>query len=167
MLTAAALVLRDGQSDALIAIIAGISFRSRRNRSAAPHQQDTPCPHLRCPSTLHHKRTPEFTGIFYGYPPQAPMPYPIYPGAVPPATGRVRTCSDVRAVFGSVPETRFEPHIASNTGPATDFEDIPLTEPDDDIRPEPDGDGEAAICPAMKNWRPCLVKMTRSRPCRL
>ena len=29
-----------------------------------------------------------------------------------------------------------------------DFEDIPLTEPDDDIRPEPDGDGEDGNLPS-------------------
>ena len=64
MLTAAALVLRDGQSDALIVIIAGISFQLRHNWLAAPHQQNTRCPHPRCPSTLHPRWTPELTGIF-------------------------------------------------------------------------------------------------------
>ncbi len=92
---------------------------------------------------------PRAYGNFYGYPPQAPMPYPTYPGAVPPLPqGASEPAAMSEQSFGSVPETRFEPHIASNTGPATDFEDIPLTEPDDDIRPEPDEDQEGSNLPS-------------------
>ena len=142
MLTAAALVLMDGQSDALIAIIAGISFRSRHNRSAVRHQQDTPCPHPRCPSTLHHKRTPELTGIFTAIRLKRlcriQFILVLFRRCHRARQNLQRCQSSLLALFLS---RASRPHTASNTGPDTDFEDIPLTEPDDDIRPEPDGDG--------------------------
>ena len=84
---------------------------------------------------------PRVYGHFYGYPPQAPMPYPIYPGAVPPLP---QDASEPAAMseqsLGSLPGSGFEPHTVSKTSLDNDFEDIPLTEPDDDIRPEPDGE---------------------------
>ena len=36
--------------------------------------------------------------------------------------------------------SRSETNVASAAGSGADFEDVPLTEPDDDIRPELDGD---------------------------
>ena len=103
-----------------------------------------PLPHYAAPQA-----DPRAYGSLYGYPPQASMPYPIYPGAVPPPPpGASEPAAMSEQSFGSVPQTRFEPHIASKTSPDNDFEDIPLTEPDDDIRPEPDGDGEGDNLPS-------------------
>ena len=149
MLTAAALVLVDGPSDVLIAIIAGISFRSRHNRSAARHQHDTPCPHPRRPSTLQHKPTPELTGIYTAIRFKRLCRIQF----IRVLSRRCHRTPEPAAMSaqspGSAPEPHFQPHIASNTGnKATDFEDIPLTEPDDDIRPEPDGDGEDGNLPS-------------------
>ena len=136
-------------------------FRSRHNRSAARHQHDTPCPHPRCLGTLHHKRTPDLRA-FLRYPPQAPMPYQF----ILVLFRRSRRTSEPAAMseqslgLSWVSRT---PYCLKDSLD-NDFEDIPLTEPDD-IRPEPDG--KVAICPAMKNWRPCSVKMTRPSRCRL
>ena len=45
-------------------------------------------------------------------------------------------------LLGSVSESRLETNGASMAGSETNFEEVPrLTEPDDDIRPEPEGDG--------------------------
>ena len=83
-------------------------------------------------------------GHVYSYPPQASPhpPYPNYPGAVPPmqqAAPEPMAASEQPPGF--VQEYRPEPNIASMADSETDFEDIPLTEPDDDIKPEQDGDG--------------------------
>ena len=43
--------------------------------------------------------------------------------------------------LGSVSESHLETNGASMAGSETNFEEVPLTEPDDDIRPEPEGDG--------------------------
>ena len=94
---------------------------------------------------------PRAYGHLYSYPPQAPPhpPYPTYPGAVSPVPQAVPgSMAMSEQHLGFVPESRLEPNVASMADSETDFEDIPLTEPDDDIRPEPDGDGEGGNLPS-------------------
>ena len=135
MLTAAALVLMDGTSGALIAIIAGVSFRSQRNRSAARHQHDTPCPHPRCLSTLHHKRTPELTGIFTAIRLKRPCRIQfilvLFRRSRRLHQNLQRCRNSLLALFLSPASN---PTLSQRQASDNDFEDIPLTEPDDDIK---------------------------------
>ena len=91
---------------------------------------------------------PQAYGHTYGYPPQAPPQYPTYPGALqPPPQAATEALDMPKRSLDPVPGSGLESNLASRADPDTNFEDIPLTEPDDDIKPEPDGDADSGNLP--------------------
>ena len=161
MLTAAALVLGTGRQmlwyDHSWHQFPGRSTTSQQHVVSTIRRAPTPAASVHCTTS-----GPPSLRAFLRLSASSAYAVSIYPGAVPLPQGASEPAAMSEQSLGSLPGSG-EPHYCLKDRPW-------ITTSKTSRLPNPmmildrNRMGKVAICPAMKNWRPCSVKMTRSRP---